>query len=200
MMQPNGGVYEQPKRAGTEVQGHRSPHQRRRARICPSGARRTWKLRSSVTLWKSPANGKRYARQCPPTRNCGRPIPEPGLDGLTRNAGSRDRQIPFQCERPSGRGAAARGSCSNPYYPADRDLRYIGSHVDGLPVMEGDRIRATLFGGRFADLKVESTSPIGPVLINPTTVLTIGTPRKSKQPYPTSNMGGLNHRCKGYGR
>lgn len=58
--------------------------------------------------------------------------------------------------------------------PADRDLKYIGSLLDGLPVQEGDRIRATLFGSRSADFKVESTAPKGPVLINPTTKLTIG--------------------------
>ncbi|MBI4797108.1 MAG: AAA family ATPase, partial [Deltaproteobacteria bacterium] len=55
--------------------------------------------------------------------------------------------------------------------PADRDLQYIGSLLDGLPVMEGDRIRATLFGARTADFKVDGITPKGPVLINPTTVL-----------------------------
>ncbi len=33
----------------------------------------------------------------------------------------------------------------------------------------GNRIRATLFGSRWADFRVESTTPKGPVLINPTT-------------------------------
>lgn len=58
--------------------------------------------------------------------------------------------------------------------PQDRDLKYIGSLMDGLPVVEGDRIRATLFGSRFADFKVQSLTPKGPVLINPTTTLIIG--------------------------
>ena len=58
--------------------------------------------------------------------------------------------------------------------PAERDLQYIGSLLDGLPVVEGDRIRATLFGSRTADFKVESLTPKGPVLINPTTLLVIG--------------------------
>ena len=51
--------------------------------------------------------------------------------------------------------------------PADRDLDYIGSLLDGLPVREGDRIRAPLFGSRSADFRVGSTTPKGPVLINP---------------------------------
>ncbi len=58
--------------------------------------------------------------------------------------------------------------------PSDRDLNYIGSLLDGLPVLEGNRIRATLFGSRWADFKVESTTPKGPVLIHPTTQLVIG--------------------------
>ena len=51
--------------------------------------------------------------------------------------------------------------------PSERDLKYIGGLLDGLPVLEGNRIRATLFGSRWADFRVESTAPKGPVLINP---------------------------------
>lgn len=58
--------------------------------------------------------------------------------------------------------------------PSERDLDYIGSLLDGLPVMEGDRVRATLFGSRWIDFKVQSASPRGTVLIGPDTELTIG--------------------------
>ncbi len=58
--------------------------------------------------------------------------------------------------------------------PSDRDLDYIGSLLDGIPVVEGDRVRATLFGSRWADFKVQGTVPRGPVLIGPATQLTIG--------------------------
>ena len=57
---------------------------------------------------------------------------------------------------------------------AERDLKYIGGLLDSLSVVQGDRIRATLFGSRSADFKVESTIPKGPVFINPITQLTIG--------------------------
>jgi transitional endoplasmic reticulum ATPase len=79
--------------------------------------------------------------------------------------------------------------------PADRDLQYIGSLLDGLPVMEGDRIRATLFGARTADFKVDGITPKGPVLINPTTVLVISKavvpsePRRAAVSY--EDVGGL---------
>lgn len=57
--------------------------------------------------------------------------------------------------------------------PRERDLQYIGSLLDGLPTLAGDRIRATLFGTKTADFKVVGSTPAGPVVINPTTVLQI---------------------------
>ena len=57
--------------------------------------------------------------------------------------------------------------------PADRDLKYIGSLLDGLPVFSGDHIRANLFGSRSANFKVQSASPKGAVVIHPTTQLVI---------------------------
>jgi transitional endoplasmic reticulum ATPase len=57
--------------------------------------------------------------------------------------------------------------------PAERDLKYIGGLLDGLPVIEGDRVSATLFGNRSADFKVTSTTPAGAVVINPTTELEV---------------------------
>jgi len=58
--------------------------------------------------------------------------------------------------------------------PSDRDLKYIGSLLDGLPVLEGNRIRATLFGSRWADFRVQSAAPKGPLLIMPATSLIVG--------------------------
>ncbi|MEK7462988.1 MAG: AAA family ATPase, partial [Patescibacteria group bacterium] len=39
--------------------------------------------------------------------------------------------------------------------------KYVASLLDGLPVREGDRVRATLFGSRWLDLRVKSTRPKG---------------------------------------
>jgi transitional endoplasmic reticulum ATPase len=79
--------------------------------------------------------------------------------------------------------------------PSERDLDYIGSLLDGLPVQEGNRIRATLFGSRWADFKVESTTPKGAVLINPTTRLVIGNPQQAEDGAARStsyeDIGGL---------
>jgi transitional endoplasmic reticulum ATPase len=57
--------------------------------------------------------------------------------------------------------------------PSERDMEYIGSRLDGLPVAAENRVRAVLFGARWADFKVESTVPKGPVLISPGTELLI---------------------------
>jgi len=77
--------------------------------------------------------------------------------------------------------------------PSERDLKYIGSLLDGLPVLEGDRIRAVLFGSRSADFKVESTTPKAAVLVNPTTELVIGKPEAAERPRTLSyeEIGGL---------
>lgn len=96
------------------------------------------------------------------------------LDGLVReNAGAALDEFvavrKIEC-RPAERVVLAPVNIT----PSDRDLEYIGSLLDGLPVLEGNRIRATLFGSRWADFKVESTVPKGPILINPATQLLIG--------------------------
>ena len=79
--------------------------------------------------------------------------------------------------------------------PSERDLNYIGSLLDGLPVQEGDRIRAALFGSRWADFKVGATTPKGVVLINPTTRLVIGNPQQAAETASRStsyeDIGGL---------
>jgi transitional endoplasmic reticulum ATPase len=77
--------------------------------------------------------------------------------------------------------------------PSDRDLRYIGSLLDGLPVLAGDHIRAALFGSRTADFKVESTTPKGPVVINPTTELVISRAQEEERARAPSyeDVGGL---------
>ncbi len=55
----------------------------------------------------------------------------------------------------------------------DRDTRYIGSLLEGLPLVEGDTIRATLFGARSQDFTVVSTGPKGAVSIHSDTKIEI---------------------------
>jgi transitional endoplasmic reticulum ATPase len=101
------------------------------------------------------------------------------LDGVTReNAGTGLDEF-VQVRRtaclPAERVVLAPANIT----PSERDLDYIGSRLDGLPVLAENRIRAILFGARWADFKVVGTVPKGPVLINPTTQLVIS---KAAQP------------------
>ena len=95
------------------------------------------------------------------------------IDGLAReNAGTGLDQV-VEVRKAVARPARTVTLAPVAITPSERDLKYIGSLLDGLAVIEGDRIRATLFGTRSADFKVKGTSPGGPVLINPTTALEI---------------------------
>jgi len=77
----------------------------------------------------------------------------------------------------------------------DKDTKYIGSLIEGLPVMTGDRIRATLFGSKSCDFKVADTVPDGVVLINPTTLIrmeTKGTGERGPAKVSYEDIGGLD--------
>ncbi len=49
--------------------------------------------------------------------------------------------------------------------PIERDLEYIASLIDGVPVITGSSLRATLFGNESIDFDVVATTPTGPVII-----------------------------------
>ena len=121
------------------------------------------------------------------------------LDGLSRsNAGvALDDAVAVQ--KISAQ--AAQRIVLSPTAPglSDRDLQYIGARLDGLPVIEGDRIRGTLFGNRSLDFLVRETQPKGPVLIAPSTLLSVGpaqTEARSANPagratFSYEDIGGL---------
>jgi transitional endoplasmic reticulum ATPase len=74
------------------------------------------------------------------------------------------------------------------------DARYIGSLLDGLPLMEGDTIRANLFGTRSQDFLVISTFPKGAVVIRSSTKIEIkekGEARSRSAKIAYEDIGGL---------
>lgn len=78
---------------------------------------------------------------------------------------------------------------------SSRDTRYIGRLLEGLPLIEGDRIRANLFGARSQDFTVISAIPKGPVLIHPGTTIRIkeeGAVREKELRVSYEDIGGLN--------
>ena len=105
------------------------------------------------------------------------------VDGVAReNAGAAIDQS-VEVRRAQSRSASKVVLAPTSITPAERDLKYIGSLLDGLPVIVGDRVSAVLFGNRTADFKVTATTPTGPVVINPTTELEVARgPGKSADP------------------
>src|SRR3990172_10886513 len=55
----------------------------------------------------------------------------------------------------------------------EKDTKYIGSLIAGLPLVSGDKVRAPLFGARNSDFMVEETIPYWVVIINPSTFINI---------------------------
>ena len=76
------------------------------------------------------------------------------------------------------------------------DAKYIGSLINGLPVIKGDKVRANLFGSRSVDYTVTGSNPEGVVLIQPNTTFQLELAKqdgegKSKVSY--EDIGGLGN-------
>jgi len=56
-------------------------------------------------------------------------------------------------------------------FQSEKDAKYIGSLLEGLPLTTGDKLRATLFGTRNLDFKVEDTIPDGVVVVSAITLI-----------------------------
>lgn len=79
-------------------------------------------------------------------------------------------------------------------YRKDKDIKYIGSLIEGRPVVKGDRVRTKLFGLRPCDFKITSTIPDGIVKIMPTTVISVKTKETQESesiPVSYEDIGGL---------
>ncbi|MFH1613733.1 MAG: CDC48 family AAA ATPase [Planctomycetota bacterium] len=76
----------------------------------------------------------------------------------------------------------------------DKDAKYIGSLIEGLPLTSGDKIRARLFGTKTCDFIVEDTIPDGVVSVSSTTLIRVkskeGKIEKAKISY--EDIGGLS--------
>jgi transitional endoplasmic reticulum ATPase len=75
----------------------------------------------------------------------------------------------------------------------EADVKYIGSLLEGLPLIEGDTIRANLFGTRSQEFTVISSVPKGAVVICPSTRIELrgkGEPRHTGK-ISYEDIGGL---------
>jgi transitional endoplasmic reticulum ATPase len=74
------------------------------------------------------------------------------------------------------------------------DAKYIGSLINGLPVVKGDKVRANLFGSRSVDYSITGTSPEGVVLIHPNTTFQLELAKQDgekKHKVSYEDIGGL---------
>ncbi len=98
------------------------------------------------------------------------------VDGIIREnaqAGLDEKVGVVKCEyKPAARLILEPATVSS--FRGDRDMRYIGRLIEGLPVVTGDRVRATPFGSRPMDFKVINCVPKDTVVIvQPTTRIEI---------------------------
>jgi len=102
------------------------------------------------------------------------------LDGTTREnarAGIGERVIVEKCEV-----SVAQKIVVVPLTPMRAyDARYIGTLLEGLPLVEGDKVRARLFGSRTHDFEVVSVRPAGAVMIHPGTSVAIQGAKDAKE-------------------
>ncbi|MFH1287499.1 MAG: CDC48 family AAA ATPase [bacterium] len=74
------------------------------------------------------------------------------------------------------------------------NTQYLGSLIEGLPLVTGDRIRAALFGSKYCEFRVVDTVPSNVVLIGPTTLIKMeskDTIEHSKAKISYEDIGGL---------
>jgi transitional endoplasmic reticulum ATPase len=94
------------------------------------------------------------------------------IDGITRDNAGIGLDHPVEVRKTAAR-PAARMVVATPLKLGHEDLQRIFDKLNGLPVLAGDRIRATNLLKGSADFKVVRTEPAGAVLIDAKTELTV---------------------------
>ena len=105
------------------------------------------------------------------------------IDGISRENASigLDEKVKISriASRPANKITLSPLTMSSPLQ-RDSDSKYLGSLIEGLPVISGDKVRATFFGSRSCDFKVVDTIPDGVVLINAATLIRMETKGQGK--------------------
>lgn len=100
------------------------------------------------------------------------------LDGMTReNAkiGIDEKVTVHQVESKPARKITLSPLTTNGRLDKDKDGKYLGTLIEGVPVTAGDKVRACLFGRKTCDFLVEDSSPDGVVVIASSTSVHIKT-------------------------
>jgi transitional endoplasmic reticulum ATPase len=99
------------------------------------------------------------------------------IDGITRGNAKVGLDQRVKLEKVTHANAAKivmRPTGAVPALQRNGDTRYVGRLLEGLPLVVGDRVRATLFGSRYQDFEVVSTHPRDSyVVVHPQTQIVI---------------------------
>ncbi|MDI6869277.1 MAG: CDC48 family AAA ATPase [Coprothermobacterota bacterium] len=76
----------------------------------------------------------------------------------------------------------------------EKDRKYLGRLLEGLPITPGDKVRVTLLGSRYQEFLVADASPKGAVVVSPLTTIKVKgevTSGKGKTGITYEDIGGL---------
>lgn len=118
------------------------------------------------------------------------------IDGITRENARVGLDEKVTIERVESRPARKLTLCpltATGMVQKDKDAKYIGSLIEGLPLTSGDKIRARLFGAKTCDFAVEQTTPDGVVLVSSATSIRVRSEQAKLQKAKVSyeDIGGL---------
>jgi transitional endoplasmic reticulum ATPase len=118
------------------------------------------------------------------------------IDGITREnakVGIDEKVLIGKVESKSARKISLAPLTNGGVLQNDKDAKYIGSLIEGLPITSGDKIRARLFGTKTYDFLVEDTIPDGVVSVSSATMIRVkskeGKVEKARISY--EDIGGL---------
>lgn len=121
------------------------------------------------------------------------------IDGITRENAQigldEKGAIQKTSHRPAGRVTLSPVSSAGSFQK-EKDVKYIGSLMEGLPLSVGDKVRATLFGARSCEFQVLDTTPEGIVIVEPTTVIRMeikGSKETEEARVSYEDIGGLQN-------
>lgn len=118
------------------------------------------------------------------------------IDGITRANAQVGLGEPVQIESApfEEAGAIVLNAASLSRYSGVKNNSYLGRILEGLPLVQGDRLRATLFGSRNQEFTVVDTAPGGIVVIGPHTNIKVkeeGAAAREKSKVTYEDIGAL---------
>ncbi|MCX5995825.1 MAG: AAA family ATPase, partial [Chloroflexi bacterium] len=119
------------------------------------------------------------------------------IDGITRENAQAGLGEKVQIEKIGFENASTvvlAPVTSSKAFISEKDRKYLGRLLEGLPVTTGDKVRATFLGSRYQEFSVVDTNPKGVVLIGPLSNIKVkgeSAVQKEKTGVTYEDIGGL---------